>query len=81
MYDARLNLSRQVAADARAHFGDRVFTTMIPRNIRLAEAPSFGKPIVVYDLASVGAQAYMAVAQELITRLRETPAPATEPAP
>jgi chromosome partitioning protein len=58
MYDARLNLSRQVAADARAHFGDRVFTTMIPRNIRLAEAPSFGKPIVVYDLASVGAQAY-----------------------
>jgi chromosome partitioning protein len=81
MYDARLNLSRQVAADARAHFGDRVFTTMIPRNIRLAEAPSFGKPIVVYDLASVGAQAYMAVAQELIGRLRSTPAPATEPAP
>jgi chromosome partitioning protein len=81
MYDARLNLSRQVAADARAHFGDRVFTTMIPRNIRLAEAPSFGKPIVVYDLVSVGAQAYMSVAQELITRLRETPAPATEPAP
>ena len=79
MYDARLNLSRQVAADARAHFGDRVFTTMIPRNIRLAEAPSFGKPIVVYDLASVGAQAYMAVAQELISRLRGTPAP-TEPA-
>ena len=81
MYDARLNLSRQVAADARAHFGDRVFTTMIPRNIRLAEAPSFGKPIVVYDLASVGAQAYMAVTQELIGRLRGTPAPATEPAP
>jgi chromosome partitioning protein len=81
MYDARLNLSRQVAADARAHFGDRVFDTMIPRNIRLAEAPSFGKPIVVYDLASVGAQAYMAVAQELISRLRGTPAPATEPAP
>jgi chromosome partitioning protein len=78
MYDARLNLSRQVAADARAHFGDRVFTTMIPRNIRLAEAPSFGKPIVVYDLASVGAQAYMAVAQEMISRLRGTPA-ATQP--
>jgi chromosome partitioning protein len=62
-----------------AHFGDRVFTTMIPRNIRLAEAPSFGKPIVVYDLASVGAQAYMAVAQELIGRLRGTPA-SSEPA-
>jgi chromosome partitioning protein len=72
MYDARLNLSRQVAADARAHFGDRVFTTMIPRNIRLAEAPSFGKPIVVYDLASVGAQAYMAVARELMERLAAT---------
>ena len=68
MYDARLNLSRQVVADAREHFGDRVFPTMIPRNIRLAEAPSFGKPIVVYDVASVGAQAYMAVARELMER-------------
>jgi chromosome partitioning protein len=68
MYDARLNLSRQVATDAREHFGDRVFQTVIPRNIRLAEAPSFGKPIVVYDVASVGAQAYMAVARELIDR-------------
>lgn len=68
MYDARLNLSRQVAADARAHFGDRVYSTVIPRNIRLAEAPSFGKPIVVYDVASVGAQAYMAVAKEMIER-------------
>lgn len=68
MYDARLNLSRQVAADARAHFGDRVYSTVIPRNIRLAEAPSFGKPIVVYDIASVGAQAYMAVAKEIIER-------------
>lgn len=68
MYDARLNLSRQVAADARAHFGDKVYTTVIPRNIRLAEAPSFGKPIVVYDVASVGAQAYMAVAKEIIER-------------
>ncbi len=70
MYDSRLNLSRQVVADAREHFGDRVFETVIPRNIRLAEAPSFGKPIVVYDIASVGAQAYMAVARELITRTR-----------
>jgi chromosome partitioning protein len=71
MYDARLNLSRQVATDAREHFGDRVFTTVIPRNIRLAEAPSFGKPIVVYDVASVGAQSYMAVARELLDRDRE----------
>ncbi len=68
MYDARLNLSRQVATDARSHFGDKVFTTVIPRNIRLAEAPSFGKPIVVYDVVSVGAQAYMAIAHELIDR-------------
>ena len=70
MFDARLNLSRQVSTDARAHFGDRVFETVIPRNIRLAEAPSFGKPIVVYDIASVGAQAYMAVARELLERHR-----------
>ncbi len=71
MYDARLNLSRQVAADAREHFGDRVFTTVIPRNIRLAEAPSFGKPIVVYDVASVGAQAYMAAAKEIIAQMEK----------
>jgi chromosome partitioning protein len=68
MYDARLNLSRQVANDAREHFGDRVYNTVVPRNIRLAEAPSFGKPIVVYDVASVGAQAYMAVAKEIMNR-------------
>ena len=68
MYDARLNLSRQVAADAREYFGETVFETVIPRNVRLAEAPSFGKPIMLYDVASVGAQAYMGVAQELIAR-------------
>ena len=68
MYDARLNLSRQVAADAREYFGNQVYETVIPRNIRLAEAPSFGKPIIVYDVASVGAQSYMSVARELIIR-------------
>jgi chromosome partitioning protein len=68
MYDARLNLSRQVAADAREYFGAKVFQSVIPRNVRLAEAPSFGKPIILYDLASVGAQAYMGVAKELIER-------------
>jgi chromosome partitioning protein len=68
MYDARLNLSRQVAADAREYFGNQVYETVIPRNIRLAEAPSFGKPIIVYDVASVGAQSYMNVAKELIAR-------------
>jgi chromosome partitioning protein len=68
MYDARLNLSRQVAAEAREYFGTQVFDTVIPRNVRLAEAPSFGKPIILYDVASVGAQAYLAVAKELIAR-------------
>ena len=74
MFDARLNLSRQVAADAREYFGPKVFDTVIPRNIRLAEAPSFGKPIIVYDVQSIGAQAYLQVAQELIAR---TPAAAS----
>lgn len=71
MYDARLNLSRQVAADAREYFGAQVFETVVPRNVRLAEAPSFGKPIVLYDVQSIGAQAYMAIAQELIARQPE----------
>ncbi len=70
MYDARLNLSRQVATDAREYFGGGVFETVIPRNIRLAEAPSFGKPIILYDVASVGAQAYVKVAGELMKRVR-----------
>ena len=68
MYDARLNLSRQVATDARDYFGAQVFDTVVPRNVRLAEAPSFGKPIVLYDVQSIGAQAYMAAANELIAR-------------
>jgi chromosome partitioning protein len=68
MYDARLNLSRQVASDAREYFGAQVFDTVVPRNVRLAEAPSFGKPIILYDVQSIGAQAYIAVAHELIAR-------------
>ena len=68
MYDARLNLSRQVAAEAREYFGSKVFKTVVPRNVRLAEAPSFGKPIVLYDVASIGAQSYMAIANELLAR-------------
>ncbi len=66
MYDRRLNLSRQVAAEAREYFGDKVYETHIPRNVRLAEAPSFGKPIVLYDVLSAGAQAYLSLAKELI---------------
>jgi chromosome partitioning protein len=72
MYDARLNLSRQVATDAREYFGAGVFETVIPRNVRLAEAPSFGKPIILYDVASVGAQAYVNVAEELMKRVRSS---------
>ncbi len=68
MFDSRLNLSRQVANDAREHFGSKVFNTVIPRNIRLAEAPSFGKPIVLYDVSSPGAQAYLAAAKELLDK-------------
>lgn len=68
MFDARLNLSRQVATDAREHFGDMVFQSVIPRNVRLAEAPSFGKPIITYDIASVGSAAYVALAKEVIER-------------
>ena len=73
MFDARLNLSLQVAADARDYFGAGVFETVIPRNIRLAEAPSFGKPIILYDVASVGAQAYVKVAAELMQRTKNSP--------
>jgi chromosome partitioning protein len=75
MYDARLNLSRQVAADAREYFGAQVFDTVVPRNVRLAEAPSFGKPIVLYDVQSIGAQSYIAVAHELIARESDTASP------
>jgi chromosome partitioning protein len=70
MYDSRLNLSRQVASEAQEYFGARVFRTVIPRNVRLAEAPSFGKPILLYDVSSVGAKCYLALAQELIRRVR-----------
>ena len=68
MYDARLNLSRQVVTDAREYFGGKVYDTVVPRNVRLAEAPSFGRPIILYDVNSVGAQAYMSVARELLER-------------
>ncbi|NJD09146.1 MAG: ParA family protein [Gemmatimonadetes bacterium] len=66
MFDSRLNLSRQVAEEAKEYFGSRVFRSVIPRNVRLAEAPSFGKPIVLYDILSSGAQSYLALAQEII---------------
>ena len=73
MYDARLNLCRQVAEDAKEYFGAKVFVTPIPRNVRLAEAPSFGKPILLYDVQSVGAKSYLAVAEELMLRIESAP--------
>ena len=71
MYDARLNLCKQVAEEAKEYFGGRMFDITIPRNVRLAEAPSFGKPIVLYDVQSVGAKSYLAVAQDLIRRVEQ----------
>jgi chromosome partitioning protein len=66
MYDRRLNLSKQVADEARDYFGAKVFDTTIPRNVRLAEAPSFGQPIVTYDVLSAGAQSYLGLAKEFV---------------
>jgi len=68
MYDPRTNLSRQVAEEVRSFFGDRVFHTIVPRNVRLSEAPSFGLPIALYARKSTGAKAYEAVAEEVMGR-------------
>ena len=69
MYDSRTKLSQQVVSEVREHFGERVFETMIPRSTRLAEAPSFGKPIIHYDKYSSGSAAYELLAQEFLVRL------------
>jgi chromosome partitioning protein len=70
MYDARNNLSNQVVADVREHMGAQVYDTVIPRNVRISEAPSYGKPVLVYDLKCVGSQAYLRLATEIIQRER-----------
>ncbi len=72
MYDARLNLSQQVADEAKKFFSDRVYRSVIPRNVRLSEAPSFGKPIVLYDPHSTGADSYRTLAKEVIERAEES---------
>jgi len=72
MFDARLSLSRQVADEARRFFADRVYRSVIPRNVRLSEAPSFGKPIVLYDPHSTGADSYRSLAKEVIERAEES---------
>lgn len=66
MYDGRLNLSRQVADEVRAYFGEKVYETTIMRNVRLSESPSYGKPIILYDASSVGSENYMALASEVL---------------
>ncbi len=68
MYDRRNSLSEQVAADVRTHFGDKVYDAVIPRNVRVSEAPSFGKPALIYDLKCAGSQAYLKLAKEVVRR-------------
>src|SRR5687767_4554734 len=71
MFDARNNLSNQVVADVRQFMGSKVYDTVIPRNVRVSEAPSYGKPVLVYDLKCVGSEAYLRLATEIIQRERE----------
>lgn len=70
MYDARNNLAQQVVEDVRAHLGEKVYRTLIPRNVRVSEAPSYGKPAILYDLKCAGSQAYLQLASEVIQRER-----------
>ncbi len=74
MFDERTNLSRQVVADIRSFFKEKVFRTIVPRNVRLGEAPSFGKPIMLYDIRSRGAESYLDLAREVIRRHEKTSA-------
>ena len=70
MYDARLNLTMQVVEEVKKYFPQKVFKTVIPRNVRLSEAPSFGEPVIYYDFASKGSQSYLALADEIIANNR-----------
>jgi chromosome partitioning protein len=79
MYDDRTNLAQQVTQELKRHFGDKLLDTIIPRNIRLAEAPSYGKPALLYDVRSRGAESYIRLAKEIMQR-RMQPATA-EPQP
>jgi len=81
MVDLRNNLSRQVSEEVRSHFGDRVFETVIPRNVRLSEAPSHGKPILLYDIHSKGAASYLQLAKELLSRSGGVPGSSAPPLP
>ena len=79
MADRRNNLAKQVEEEVRNHFGERVFRTVIPRNVRLSEAPSHGKPILLYDAHSKGAISYLQLADEILQRLASSPPPAAAP--
>jgi chromosome partitioning protein len=70
MYDSRLRLSNQVVEEVKKYFGSKVFQTIIHRNVRLSEAPSHSKPVILYDASSVGAQNYISLASELIERTK-----------
>ena len=74
MFDPRNNLDNEVSAQLKEHFGDKLYRTIIPRNVRLAEAPSHGKPVIAYDMQSKGAQAYLALAGEMLRRESEAAA-------
>ena len=74
MYDPRNNLANEVSQQLSQHFGDKLYRTVIPRNVRLAEAPSFGKPVISYDMQSKGAQAYLALAGEMLRRAEQAAA-------
>ena len=74
MYDGRNNLAAQVVRDVRSYMGDHVYQTVIPRNVRVSEAPSFGKPAILYDMKCPGSQAYIRLASEIIQREREVAA-------
>jgi chromosome partitioning protein len=79
MFDAKTNLSNQVVNEVRQHFNDKVYQTIIPRNVKLSECSSFGKPIVLYDVNSKGCSAYLSLANEFLTRNQAIGAPATKP--
>jgi len=81
MYDDRTNLGQQVSSNVREFFGDKVYTTVIPRNIRLGEAPSHGVPVILYDARSRGAEAYIALAHEFLARERAAALQIAAPAP
>lgn len=77
MFDTRLRLSNQVAEEVRRYFGEKVFKTIVQRNVRLSEAPSFGKPVLLYDATSMGSRNYMSLAREILRNNGLSPAAPT----